>query len=59
VRTFYEGPLRVGVDFTSGPIPNSPFEFVRRTAETPMVVHIKGRAFLPSPKGRGFTRAYR
>ena len=40
-------------------ISDSPFEFVRRTAETPMVVHIKGRAFLPSPKGRGFTRAYR
>jgi hypothetical protein len=41
VRTFYEGPLRVGFDFTSGPIANSaiskiadsPVGFVRRTTE--------------------------
>ena len=34
MRTFYEGSPRVGFDFTSGPIPDSPFGFVRRTAET-------------------------
>ena len=40
-------------------ISESPFGFGRRTAETPMVDHIKGRAFLPGPKGQGFTRAFR
>jgi hypothetical protein len=37
-------------------ISDSPFGFVRRTAETD---HIEGRAFLPSPKGQGFTRPFR
>jgi hypothetical protein len=66
VRTFYEGPLRVTFDFTSGPIRNnviSKFQTVRSGLYAegrrldPMAVHIRGALFSPALKG-GTSRAH-
>ena len=68
VRTFYEGPLRVTFDFTSGPIRNnviSKFQTVHSGLYAegrrldPDGGSYQGRAFLSSPKGWDFTRASR
>jgi hypothetical protein len=60
MRTFYKGPLRVGFDFTSGPIPNNAISRFQ-TARSGLYAERRRlkRAFLPGPKGQGFTRAYR
>jgi len=60
MRIFYEGRLRVGFDFTSGPIHNNAISKFQ-TAHSGLYAQRRRlkRAFLLGPKGRGFTRAYR
>jgi len=63
VRTFDEGPLRVGFDVTSRPIPNnalSKFQTARwslyaerRRLNPDRGSYQRGALFLPSPEGAG------